>query len=85
MSDGIDIKIEKNVPPPKPRPQFRKHLNELDVDDSFKVDIEYWASLRNAAGSLNRMGNKKFTVKKVKERPKRGAKMQEFARVWRIK
>lgn len=84
MNDD-EIKIEKNIPPPPPKPKFKQHLDKLEVGESFRVDIEHWASLRNAAGNANRATNKQFTVQKKKERPKRGERLKEYARVWRIK
>lgn len=80
-----EIKIDDNIPPPQPRPQFKKHLDRLEVGQSFRVEIEQWASLRNAAGNANRQTNKQFTVKKVRERPKPREKMKDYARVWRVK
>lgn len=80
-----EIKIDNNIPPPQERPRFREPIDKLEVGQSFRVEIERWASLRNAAGKATRSTNKKFTVKKVRERPKKNEKMKDYARVWRVK
>ncbi len=81
----MEIKIETKLPP-KERPRFKEKLDllEVGVKNTFRVDIEHWSALRNAAGNANRKTDKQFTVHKVKERGK-DRKMAKFARVWRIK
>ena len=81
----MDIKIQTREPP-KPRPRFKEKLDQLEVGikNTFRVEMEHWSALRNAAGNANRKTDKQFTVHKVKERgPDR--KMTEIARVWRVK
>ena len=80
-----EIRIDSDFPMPPERPTWKKHLDRLDVGQSFRVDIKHWASLRNAATNQNRKGNKRYSTKKVKERPTKGQKVREFARVWRVK
>lgn len=86
----MDIKIETRKPP-KERPRFKEKLDQLEVGNknTFRVEIQYWSALRNAAGNANRKTNKTFTVHKVTEptgEVVNGAKKEsEFARVWRVK
>lgn len=84
----MDIVIEDNIPVPKDRPKFIKHLETLKVGQSFRVDIQYWASLRNSVANLNKRSNKNFVCRKVKEpvnsnKPK--GQYSEYIRVWRKK
>ena len=80
-----EIRIENDVPMPPDRPTWKKHVDKLNVGQSFRVEIRHWASLRNAATNQNRKGNKRYKTQKVKERPGPGKKVQDFARVWRVK
>lgn len=77
------IKIEKDVPVPRPRNKFKEYLDKLEVGESFRVTLDQWPALRNAAGNANKKTNKKFTVKKVQEQPSKGRKKIDYARVWR--
>lgn len=80
------IKIEANIPIPKPRTQYKSWLDKLAVGQTFRVSIENWSALRNAAGNSNKKSNKKFTVRKVSEPVKKGGRTErEYARVWRTK
>ncbi len=78
----MEIKIEQDVPIPKPKVQFKAHLDQLEIGQSFRVPLEHWASLRNAVGNQNRRSERTYTVHKVKERGD-DRKLYEFARVWR--
>ena len=87
----MDIKIETRKPP-KERPRFKEKLDQLQVgtNNTFRVSLEHWSALRNAAGNANRKTNKQFTVHKQVEFNGKldgdGKKEKsEFARVWRIK
>ncbi len=83
---NMEIVIEKNIPIPKERPNFKSHIDEMDIGDSFRVETEYWTSLRNAASNMNKRTDKKFVVNKVKEpvNPKKPKGDQgEFVRIWR--
>jgi hypothetical protein len=81
----MEIKIETKQPP-KERPKFKEKLDQLEVgaNNTFRVELEHWSALRNAAGNANRKTNRTFTVHKVKERGS-DRKYTEFARVWRVK
>jgi len=84
----MDIVIDKGIPIPKERPQFKSHIDEMEVTDSFRVDPEFWTSLRNAASNMNKRTDKRFVVNKVKEPvnlKKPDGKEGEFVRIWRKK
>lgn len=84
----MDITIDKGIPVPKERPNFKRHIDTMEVGDSFRVDPEYWTSLRNAASNMNKRTEKRFVVNKVKEPvdlKKPDGKEAEFARIWRKK
>jgi len=84
----MEIVIDKGIPIPKERPQFKSHIDEMEVTDSFRVDPEYWTSLRNAASNMNKRTDKRFVVNKVKEPvdlKKPDGKEGEFVRIWRKK
>ena len=38
----MDITIDTGIPIPKERPNFKSHLDDLDVGHPFRVDPEYW-------------------------------------------
>jgi len=82
----MEIRIESGIPIPKERPQFKSHIEKMEIGDSFRVHVEHWTSLRNAASNMNKRTAKKFVVQKVKEpiNPDRktGEKI-EFVRIWR--
>ena len=84
----MDIVIDTGVPIPKERPNFKSYIDKLEVGESFRVDPEYWTSLRNAASNMNKRTEKRFVVNKVKE-PVDTAKpdgiIREFVRIWRKK
>lgn len=82
----MDIVIDTGIPVPKERPNFKEHIDTLDVGHSFRVDPEYWTSLRNAASNMNKRTEKRFVVNKVSEpidpkKPK--GTLGEFVRIWR--
>lgn len=84
----MDIVIDSGIPIPKERPLFKSHIDKLEVGESFRVDPEYWTSLRNAASNMNKRTEKRFVVNKVREpvnhaRPDDTA--AEFVRIWRKK
>jgi len=82
----MEIHIDDGIPVPKERPNFKQHLEKLDLAQSFRVDIEYWTSLRNAASNMNKRTDKHFVVHKVKESvnpEKPEGKQAEYVRVWR--
>jgi hypothetical protein len=84
----MEIVIDKNIPVPKERPNFKSHIDEMEVGDSFRVDPEYWTSLRNAASNMNKRTDKRFVVNKVTEpvdQKKPDGKEGEFVRIWRKK
>lgn len=84
----MDIVIDDGIPVPKERPNFKSHIDKLEVGQSFRVDPEYWTSLRNAASNMNKRTEKRFVVNKVKEpvdASKPGSKEGEFVRIWRKK
>jgi hypothetical protein len=84
----MEIVIDKNIPVPKERPNFKSHIDEMEVGDSFRVDSEYWTSLRNAASNMNKRTDKRFVVNKVNEPvdlKKPDGKQGEFVRIWRKK
>jgi hypothetical protein len=84
----MEIVIDKNIPVPKERPNFKSHIDEMEVGDSFRVDPEYWTSLRNAASNMNKRTDKRFVVNKVNEPvdlKKPDGKQGEFVRIWRKK
>lgn len=86
MSSPPKITIDTGIEPPAPRPTFKKFIDKLEVGESFRVPIESWASIRNAAGNANRASNKKFTVQKVSEQIRKGSKkLSDYARIWRTK
>lgn len=80
----MEIKVESGIPVPQERPNFLKILKSLNVNDSFRVERNYWSSLRNAASNMNKRSDKHFVVRKVKEPPTPKSKtIEEFIRVWR--
>ncbi len=84
----MDITIDKGIPVPKERPNFKSYIDKMEVTDSFRVDPEYWTSLRNAASNMNKRTEKRFVVNKVKEPvdpTKPDGKEAEFVRIWRKK
>ena len=84
----MEIVIDKGIPIPKERPQFKSHIDEMEVGDSFRVDPDYWTSLRNAASNMNKRTDKRFVVNKVKEPvdlKKPDGKQGDFVRIWRKK
>ncbi len=84
----MDIVIDDGIPVPKERPNFKSHIDRLEVGQSFRVDPEYWTSLRNAASNMNKRTEKRFVVNKVRE-PVNTVKPDgtegEFVRIWRKK
>jgi hypothetical protein len=74
----VKVRIDKGVPPPKPRQKFRSSLDGLSVGESFSVDVELRPQLRNAIGNLRRDGSTKRFV--ISTRIERG---RERVRVWR--
>lgn len=98
-TDELNIVIEDDVQQPEVRVNFKQYLDKLKVGQSFRVDAEHKDQLRNAVSNAQRRSPpKKFMVRKVKEpvnsrkvvgsisdgRRTRG-KVEEFARVWRLK
>lgn len=84
----MDIVIDDGIPVPKERPNFKEHIDKLDVGQSFRVDSEYWTSLRNAASNMNKRTEKRFVVNKVNEPvdpSKPSGKEGSFVRIWRKK
>lgn len=82
----MEITIDSGVPVPKERPNFKSHLEKLDAGQSFRVDVEYWTSLRNAASNMNKRTDKHFVVHKVSEPvnpEKPEGRKAEYVRVWR--
>ena len=60
----MDITIDNGIPIPKERPNFKSYIDEMEVGQSFRVDQEYWTSLRNAASNMNKRTEKRFVVNK---------------------
>jgi hypothetical protein len=84
----MDIVIDNGIAIPKERPNFKRHIDKLEVGQSFRVDPEFWTSLRNAASNMNKRTEKQFVVNKVSEPvdpTKPDGKETEFARIWRKK
>ena len=84
----MDIVIDTGIPVPKERPNFKSHIDTLEVGQSFRVDPEYWTSLRNASSNMNKRTEKRFVVNKVTEpvdQTKPDGKEGEFVRIWRKK
>ncbi len=84
----MDIVIDDGIPVPKERPNFKSHIDKLDKGQSFRVDLEYWTSLRNAASNMNKRTEKRFIVNKVMEAvdiSKPDGKEGGFVRIWRKK
>lgn len=89
----MDITIDSGIPVPKERPNFKSHIDKLEVGQSFRVDPEYWTSLRNAASNMNKRTEKRFVVNKVTEPVDLSkvshagpmTKTGEFVRIWRKK
>ena len=82
----MEINIDSGVPVPKERPNFKQHLEKLEVGQSFRVDPDYWTSLRNAASNMNKRTDKSFVVHKVEEPvnlDKPNGSKSQFVRVWR--
>ncbi len=82
----MEINIDNGVPVPKERPNFKQHLEKLEVGQSFRVDPDYWTSIRNAASNMNKRTDKGFVVHKVKEAvnlDKPDGRQAQFVRVWR--
>ncbi len=82
----MDIVIDTGIPVPKERPNFKAYIDKLEVGESFRVDPEYWTSLRNAASNMNKRTEKRFVVNKVTEPVdalKPNSKEGEFVRIWR--
>jgi hypothetical protein len=71
------IKIEKNVPIPKPRSNYSKYpFGEMEVGDSFVVLDEDRTKIAPAVSWYGKRNNKKFTVRNLPD---------GVCRVWRIK
>ena len=84
----MDITIDTGVPIPKERPNFKSYIDKMEVTHSFRVDPEYWTSLRNAASNMNKRTEKRFVVNKVKEPvdlQKPDGNTGDFVRIWRKK
>ena len=80
------FKIEKGVPLPILKVLFRFPLLEMEVNDSFKIDVNEEGNLKKAMGRIHaaisyarRMGyikDKKFTTRNIDNK---------YVRCWRIK
>lgn len=84
----MEIRIDDGIPVPKERPNFKQHLEKLEPGQSFRVDVDYWTSLRNAASNMNKRTDKHFVVHKVHEpinEEKPEGKTDDYVRVWRKK
>jgi hypothetical protein len=71
----MDIKIEKNIPPPEEHWKRKYPLNRMEVGDSFAIPKSEAARVRNAIWS-----HCKVTDHKYKSRVE-----GENVRVWRVK
>ena len=86
--NNMDITIDKGIPVPRERPNFKKHIDVMKVTESFRVDPEYWTSLRNAASNMNKRTEKRFVVNKTNEfvdLEKQSGPTRDYVRIWRKK